>query len=145
MKRLSLGSFETYTRIEFTPDPLGRCSWQTFMVPNKLVNSMAGMRTALEKANASDELGEDFRMCNCSEGCDEHVSPDAAAKIMAVYFLDPEFRPSTKPMKRALLSIDREVLRLGPGDWFKRFRVDKKQANFERMPATVHYRFKKFC
>lgn len=126
-----------YTMIEYNPDPLGLAPWQRFLVPNSEIDT--NMRTFLERASRSEELGEPFRICQCKPGCSEHLSPDMVAKFAAVFVVEPR-KCAPNAVERALAQKQ-----LRRGCWAEAYRVQNgNQTNFEKTPCTFHYRYKMF-
>lgn len=132
---LTLKKKVKYTMIEYNPDPLGLAPWQRFLVPNSEIDT--NMRTFLERASRSEEMGEPFRVCQCKVNCTEHLTPDMVAKYAAIFVVEPN-RYAPVAVERALA-----LKNLRRGCWAQLYRVQNgNQTNFEKTPCTFHYRYK---
>lgn len=144
-RKLSIGKM-TYSLIEYNPDPMGLAEWERLVVPNNQIDSVPQMRMMLERATRSEQMQEPFRLCKCKKDCREHVSPDAAAKIAAIYVVELANVAHTRQMRRAIAALPQGVLEIGRGGWAERYTVaDPARTNFEKTPCTHHYRFKMFA
>lgn len=76
---------ETYSKVVFNPDALGKSPWQIYIIPDSQITS--AHRAHLGTAVMSDQL-EPLRTCECSSpACNEHAPPDMAAKVVVCYLL----------------------------------------------------------
>lgn len=77
---------ETFSKVIFNPDALGKSPWQIYIIPDSQITS--AQRAHLGTAVMSDRL-EPLRTCECSvPACGEHAPPDMAAKVVACYLLN---------------------------------------------------------
>jgi len=144
--RQSLPLQNTYTLIEYNQSMLGLAEWDTIVVPNDKINNT--MRTHLQRASRSDSVNKPYRVCKCRAACTEHVSPDASAKLFAIFLVDPDFMPSPemRPILSSLLgqynAHNKPVSRGELRDNYLVRAVD--ETTFASTPITYRYRFRMF-
>jgi hypothetical protein len=147
LRRLSVRIIarETFTLIEYNPDPLARAPWQKFVVANSLIDP--SIHTFLERASNSDVL-DPWRLCDCKQNCDEHAAPDAVAKLAAVYLLDPTLSIPSKKLQNIITSIVKacKIKRIvfTRGLWSSKRVLDESKYDFNSNSFIPRYRFKMF-